>query len=259
MEINYLDKARKFYKQKNYKGAIKYFENFAKNGKLDARIMEEIGITYFKINKIKKSKEYLEKTILIDPTRFLSHCFLSYIYEKLGDFESSNSEAIEAHKHCSSNSEVDYCYSLMLIRNNQFGEAEEILNKLTKIKDFGIKVIFAKLILEAKNKNRGKLNKNIILFINLKPPINYFCKSLLIYRTSYSIYFSVILIILIALALLLHNWILLSPLFVIVFLEVYSILDDIRLHNTYIVGKSLFRVMFFLIGTGTFLYFSINK
>ncbi len=243
-----LNLARKAFKQKRFKKAIKYYEEYLQKDKMNAEICEELGISYFHINNIRKSQKFFEDAIKNSDARYKSHAYLAFIYGKSGKDKLSELEAAKAFEINPRSLEAIDSYVSLLVNKNHLDEAKELLigTRLPLKEDWNTH--YALLIIGAKNKNRKEVNKEFLSVINLHPPFFIYFFSLEIYFSLYIPILILIFLITTLPAVIFKIPLLLLPFFFFVCLTIITFFSDIIMHNKSSVSRRIFSILFNLLG-----------
>ncbi|MGI8670327.1 MAG: TonB family protein [Aridibacter sp.] len=126
------EKGVQLYNQKQYKEAIKVFEQVGKKEetKTDARIWNYLGLSYIQISEFKDARKALEKAIKYDPQNADYRANLAYIYLIEGKYDKALSESEDAIKLDPQNINANYFRGLAYFGK---GKVEEAISNAEKI------------------------------------------------------------------------------------------------------------------------------
>ncbi len=126
------EKGVQLYNQKNYKEAIKIFEQATKQKetKNDARIWNYLGLSYIQITEFKDARKALVKAVKLDSQSVAYKANLAYVYLVEGEFNKALSESEDAIKLDPQDINANYFHGLAYFGK---GKVEEAISNAEKI------------------------------------------------------------------------------------------------------------------------------
>lgn len=92
-----------YFKKKDWKNTIKYYEKILPQEKEKFRIYNNIGVALFKLGKINQSVKVFEKAIHENPRSDLAYCNLGISYSEIGKYKKAIDKFIAALNHNKNN------------------------------------------------------------------------------------------------------------------------------------------------------------
>ena len=140
-----IGKGLNFYNKGNYEKAIEHFISLIKDyDYFPENVLECLGICYYNLNKIKKAFDIFKKTLDLNPNNYKVQVYMAII--KLNfyqyDVDSFNTAFKMIKKAYLERTELEFDYIFIIFADillvcDKIQEAEEIVNSLNKIIDYG--------------------------------------------------------------------------------------------------------------------------
>ena len=89
-----LNIGKKYIQEKKFEKAELYFLNLIKNGNKSSRVYFFLGLTYFELNKFKKSIFYYQECLKLDPKSINTLLNLAYAKQAIGSILSAKNISI---------------------------------------------------------------------------------------------------------------------------------------------------------------------